>query len=162
MRALLSLQSLLLKESSQSNAVTSIRRLENVFTNAMTNLFYWITWITWSYSRISSNTLFMILVIRMKVILIRIFNYLIVPIAETDRICCVLESSECLFIKFVSKSIFFTIQPDFIQVFRIQVEKKEFILLSSPKIELVMSSNKSHIIACGKFKIKFWQKKHLT
>ena len=92
----------------------------------------------------------MILVIRMKVILIRIFNYLIVPIAETDRICCVLESSECLFIKFVSKSIFFTIQPDFIQVFRIQVEKKEFILLSSPKIELVMSSNKSHIIACGK------------
>ena len=90
-----------------------------------------------------------------KVILIKISITKLVANTEADRLCCVLDSSECLFIKFVSKSIFFTIQPDFIQVFRIQVKQKEFILLSSPKIELVMSSNKSHIIAYGKFKQNF-------
>lgn len=63
----------------------------------------------------------------------------------------VLDDSDFLAVRFISDSLICAIYEDSIHITKIQVKKKEFLFIASPKISVKLSPKTNHLIAESKY-----------
>ena len=67
----------------------------------------------------------------------------------------VLDDSDFLAVRFISDSLICAIYEDSINITKIQVKKKEFLFIASPKISVKLSPKTNHLIVESKYHTLF-------
>jgi len=64
------------------------------------------------------------------------------------------DDSDFLAVRFISDSLICAIYEDFIKIIKIQVKRKEFLFIASPKISVKLSPKTNHLMEDSKYHIR--------